>query len=156
MEIHRGYVVDAEFYKEFGELKGQVAGMSKQLDSVETNIVKISDKIDKLGAVPYSVFDDHLKTAGKHVEHLTARADENKAAIDSILKRLDIDDSSLSGRLSIFFNNAAIKIIGGGVTTLVVVAVGLSYLNQINDMRRAIEALRSNDIQIKTELENKQ
>lgn len=156
MEIHRGYVVDAEFYKEFGELKGQVAGMSKQLDSVETNIVKISDKIDALGAVPYSVFNDHLKTASKQVEHLTARADENKAAINSILKRLDIDDSSLSGRLSIFFNNAAIKIIGGGVITLVVVAIGLSYLNQINDMRRAIEALRSNDIQIKTELENKQ
>ena len=115
-------------------MKGQVAGMSKQLDSVETNIVKISDKIDALGAVPYSVFDEHLKTAGKHVEHLTARADENKAAIEKILKRLDLDDNSLSGRLSTFFNNAAVKIIGGGVITLVVVAIGLSYLNQINDM----------------------
>ena len=148
-------MVDAEFYKEFGELKGQVAGMSKQLDSVETNISKISDKIDKLGAVPYSVFDDHLKAASKQVEHLTARADENKAAINSILKRLDIDDNSLSGRLSIFFNNAAVKIIGGGVITLVIVAVGLSYLNQINDMRRAIEGLHSNDVQIKTELESR-
>ncbi len=145
--------MDREFYEEFGELKGQVAGMSKQLDSVETNIGKISDKIDALGAVPCSVFDDHLKTASKQVEHLTARADENKAAINSILKRLDIDDSSLSGRLSIFFNNAAIKIIGGGVITLVVVAIGLSYLNQINDMRRAIDSLRSNDTEMKTELE---
>lgn len=146
-------MVDADFYKEFGELKGQVAGMSKQLDSVETNIGKISDKIDALGAVPYSVFDEHLKTAGKQVEHLTARADENKALIDMIIKRLDLDDNSLSGRLSAFFNNAAVKIIGGGVITLVIVAVGLSYLSQVNDMRKAIEGLRSNDVQIKTELE---
>lgn len=149
-------MVDAEFYKEFGELKGQVAGMSKQLDSVETNIVKISDKIDKLGAVPYSVFDNHLKTAGRQVEHLAQRADENKAAIDAILKRLDIDDSSLSGRLSIFFNNAAVKVIGGGVITLVIAVIGLSYMGQINEMRRAIESLRDNDVQIKTELEGKQ
>lgn len=148
-------MVDAEFYKEFGELKGQVAGMSKQLDSVETNISKISDKIDALGAVPYSVFDEHLKTASKQVEHLTEREDENKAAIEKILKRLDLDDNSLSGRLSTFFNNAAVKIIGGGVITLVIVAIGLSYLGQINDMRKAIEGLRSNDVQIKTELENK-
>lgn len=148
-------MVDAEFYKEFGELKGQVAGMSKQLDSVETNISKISDKIDALGAVPYSVFDEHLKTASKQVEHLTEREDENKAAIEKILKRLDIGDNSLSGRLSTFFNNAAVKIIGGGVITLVIVAIGLSYLGQINDMRKAIEGLRSNDVQIKTELENK-
>lgn len=147
--------MDAEFYKEFGELKGQVAGMSKQLDSVEANIGKISDKIDALGAVPYSVFDGHLKTASKQVEHLTARADENKATIEKILKRLDLDDNSLSGRLSVFFNNAAVKIIGGGAITLVIVAVGLSYLGQINDMRKAIEGLRSNDIQIKTELESK-
>lgn len=148
-------MVDAEFYKEFGELKGQVAGMSKQLDSVETNISKISDKIDALGAVPYSVFDEHLKTASKQVEHLTEREDENKAAIEKILKRLDLDDNSLSGRLSTFFNNAAVKIIGGGVITLVIVAIGLSYLGQINDMRKAIEGLRSNDVQIKTELESK-
>lgn len=148
-------MVDAEFYKEFGELKGQVAGMSKQLDSVETNISKISDKIDALGAVPYSVFDEHLKTASKQVEHLTEREDENKAAIEKILKRLDLDDNSLSGRLSTFFNNAAVKIIGGGVITLVIVAIGLSYLGQINDMRKAIEGLHSNDVQIKTELENK-
>lgn len=148
-------MVDAEFYKEFGELKGQVAGMSKQLDSVETNISKISDKIDALGAVPYSVFDEHLKTASKQVEHLTEREDANKALIDIILKRLDIGDNSLSGRLSTFFNNAAVKIIGGGVITLVIVAVGLSYLGQINDMRKAIEGLRSNDVQIKTELESK-
>lgn len=148
-------MVDAEFYKEFGELKGQVAGMSKQLDSVETNISKISDKIDALGAVPYSVFDEHLKTASKQVEHLTEREDENKAAIEKILKRLDLDDNSLSGRLSTFFNNAAVKIIGGGVITLVIVAIGLSYLGQINDMRKAIEGLHSNDVQIKTELESK-
>lgn len=148
-------MVDAEFYKEFGELKGQVAGMSKQLDSVETNISKISDKIDALGAVPYPVFDEHLKTASKQVEHLTEREDENKAAIEKILKRLDIGDNSLSGRLSTFFNNAAVKIIGGGVITLVIVAIGLSYLGQINDMRKAIEGLHSNDVQIKTELENK-
>lgn len=148
-------MVDAEFYKEFGELKGQVAGMSKQLDSVETNISKISDKIDALGAVPYSVFDEHLKTASKQVEHLTEREDENKASIDMIIKRLDLDDNSLSGRLSTFFNNAAVKIIGGGVITLVIVAIGLSYLGQINDMRKAIEGLHSNDVQIKTELESK-
>lgn len=148
-------MVDAEFYKEFGELKGQVAGMSKQLDSVETNISKISDKIDALGAVPYTVYDEHLKTANNQIENLTVRADENKAAIEKILKRLDLDDNSLSGRISTFFNNAAVKIIGGGVITLVVVAIGLSYLNQINDMRRAIEGLHSNDVQIKTELESR-
>lgn len=148
-------MVDAEFYKEFGELKGQVAGMSKQLDSVETNISKISDKIDALGAVPYSVFDEHLKTAAKQIEHLTERADKNKALIDVILKRLDLGDNSLSGRISTFFNNAAVKIIGGGVITLVIVAVGLSYLGQINDMRKAIDGLHSNDVQIKTELESK-
>lgn len=148
-------MVDAEFYKEFGELKGQVAGMSKQLDNVETNTSKISDKIDALGAVPYPVFDEHLKTATKQVEHLTARADENKALIDMILKRLDLGDNSLSGRMSTFFNNAAVKIIGGGVITLVIVAVGLSYLGQINDIRKAIDGLHSNDVQIKTELESK-
>ena len=148
-------MVDAEFYKEFGELKGQVAGMSKQLDSVESNTNKISDKIDALGAVPYPVFDEHLKTATKQVEHLTARADENKALIDMILKRLDLGDNSLSGRMSTFFNNAAVKIIGGGVITLVIVAVGLSYLGQINDIRKAIDGLHSNDVQIKTELESK-
>lgn len=142
-------------YKEFGELKGQVAGMSKQLDSVETNTNKISDKIDALGAVPYSVFDEHLKTASKQIEYLTERADANKALIDMILKRLDLGDNSLSGRISTFFNNAAVKIIGGGVITLVIVAVGLSYLGQINDIRKAIDGLHSNDVQIKTELESK-
>ena len=149
-------MVDADFYKEFGELKGKVDGMSTQLTDVKLEVGKISEKLDRLSAVPMGVYNDHLKTASDQYKTLLARADENKAAIDTINRRLELDDNSLSGRLSVFFNNAAVKIIGGGVITLVVVAIGLSYLNQINDMRRAIDALRSNDVQIKTELENKQ
>lgn len=148
-------MVDAKFYEEFGELKGKVDGMSTQLTDVKSEVGKISEKLDRLSAVPMSAYNDHLKTASEQYKTLLARADENKAAIDTINRRLELDDNSLSGRLSIFFNNAAVKIIGGGVITLVVVAIGLSYLNQINDMRKMIESLHTTDVQIKSELDNK-
>lgn len=138
--------MDTEFYKEFGELKGKVDGMSVQLTDVKTDIGKISDKIDLLGAVPYSVFDDHIKA-------LTERADANRDAIAKILERLNLNDSSMTGRLSTFFNSAIVKIIGTGVVLLVITVIVVTYMGEIQRMQQTVDDLRQDKTELKKDIE---
>lgn len=145
--------MDTEFYKEFGELKGKVDGMSVQLTDVKTDIGKISDKIDLLGAVPYSVFDDHLKYADGHIKALNERADANRDAIAKILERLNLNDSSMTGRLSTFFNSAIVKIIGTGVVLLVITVIVVTYMGEIQRMQQTVDDLRQDKTELKQDIE---
>lgn len=138
--------MDTEFYKEFGELKGKVDGMSSQLVGLKQDVSKISDKIDLLGAVPYPVFDDHIKA-------LTERADANRDAIVKILERLNLNDNSMTGKLSSFFNNAVVKIVGGGVITLVITVIVVTYMGEIQRMQQTVDDLRQDKTELKRDIE---
>lgn len=145
--------MDAEFYKEFGELKGKVDGMSSQLVDLKQDVSKISDKIDLLGAVPYPVFDDHLKYADAHIKALTDRADANRDAIVKILERLNLNDNSMTGKLSSFFNNAVVKIVGGGVILLVITVIAVTYMGEIQRMQQTVDDLRQDKTELKQDIE---
>lgn len=145
--------MDTEFYKEFGELKGKVDGMSSQLVDLKQDVSKISDKIDLLGAVPYPVFDDHLKYADVHIKALTDRADANRDAIVKILERLNLNDNSMTGKLSSFFNNAVVKIVGGGVILLVITVIAVTYMGEIQRMQQTVDDLRQDKTELKQDIE---
>ena len=145
--------MDAEFYKEFGELKGKVDGMSSQLVDLKQDVSKISDKIDLLGAVPYPVFDDHLKYADAHIKALTDRADANRDAIVKIFERLNLNDNSMTGKLSAFFNNAVVKIVGGGVILLVITVIAVTYMGEIQRMQQTVDDLRQDKTELKRDIE---
>lgn len=144
--------MDTEFYKEFGELKGKVDGMSSQLVDLKQDVSKISDKIDLLGAVPYPVFDDHLKYADVHIKALTDRADANRDAIVKILERLNLNDNSMTGKLSSFFNNAVVKIVGGGVILLVITVIAVTYMGEIQRMQQTVDDLRQDKTELKQDI----
>jgi len=145
--------VDTEFYKEFGELKGKVDGMSSQLVDLKQDVSKISDKIDLLGAVPYPVFDDHLKYADAHIKALTDRADANRDAIVKIFERLNLNDNSMTGKLSSFFNNAVVKIVGGGVILLVITVIAVTYMGEIQRMQQTVDDLRQDKTELKQDIQ---
>ena len=144
--------MDTEFYKEFGELKGKVDGMSSQLVDLKQDVSKISDKIDLLGAVPYPVFDDHLKYADAHIKALTERADANRDAIVKIFERLNLNDNSMTGKLSAFFNNAVVKIVGGGVILLVITVIAVTYMGEIQRMQQTMDDLRTDNTELKQDI----
>lgn len=144
--------MDTEFYKEFGELKGKVDGMSSQLVDLKQDVSKISDKIDLLGAVPYPVFDDHLKYADAHIKALTDRADANRDAIVKIFERLNLNDNSMTGKLSSFFNNAVVKIVGGGVILLVITVIAVTYMGEIKRMQQTVDDLRQDKTELKQDI----
>ena len=144
--------MDTEFYKEFGELKGKVDGMSSQLVDLKQDVSKISDKIDLLGAVPYPVFDDHLKYADAHIKALTDRADANRDAIVKIFERLNLNDNSMTGKLSAFFNNAVVKIVGGGVILLVITVIAVTYMGEIQRMQQTMDDLRTDNTELKQDI----
>lgn len=145
--------MDTEFYKEFGELKGKVDGMSSQLVDLKQDVSKISDKIDLLGAVPYPVFDDHLKYADAHIKALTDRADANRDAIVKIFERLNLNDNSMTGKLSSFFNNAVVKIVGGGVILLVITVIAVTYMGEIQRMQQTVDDLRQDKTELKQDIQ---
>lgn len=145
--------MDTEFYKEFGELKGKVDGMSSQLVDLKQDVSKISDKIDLLGAVPYPVFDDHLKYADVHIKALTERADANRDAIVKIFERLNLNDNSMTGKLSSFFNNAVVKIVGGGVILLVITVIAVTYMGEIQRMQQTVDDLRQDKTELKQDIQ---
>lgn len=145
--------MDTEFYKDFGELKGKVDGMSSQLVDLKQDVSKISDKIDLLGAVPYTVFDDHLKYADIHIKALTERADANRDSIAKILERLNLNDNSMTGKLSSFFNNAVVKIVGGGVILLVITVIAVTYMGEIQRMQQTVDDLRQDKTELKQDIQ---
>lgn len=146
-------MVDSNFYKEFGELKGKVDGMGKQLDTVQSSVSSIDRKLDELGAVPYSVFNDHIELKDKQMSLMGEKIEKNAEDLRAIREHINLKENSLSGRVSTFFDSAVVKLVGGGFVTVVIVVIGSQYMSQINSLEKTIESLRANDKTIQTQVQ---
>lgn len=146
-------MVDSNFYKEFGELKGKVDGMGKQLDTVQSSVSSIDRKLDELGAVPYSVFNDHIELKDKQMSLIGKKIEKNAEDLRAIREHINLKENSLSGRVSTFFESAIVKLLGGGFVAVAIVVVGAQYIDQINALEKTIDSLKQNDKVIQTQVQ---
>ena len=83
---------------------------------------------------------------------MTERADANRDAIVKILERLNLNDNSMTGKLSSFFNNAVVKIVGGGVILLVITVIAVTYMGEIQRMQQTVDDLRQDKTELKQDI----
>jgi hypothetical protein len=135
--------VDPELYKIVGELQGSVGklegtigGVVTAVDNANSKIDKISDKLDNLSVVPYSVFENRIKSSDERFKNI-------ECDVNNIKIKLRLNDNSFTGRLSTFMNSAIVKLIGGATITLLLMAMYLTYTQQIDKFQDTINQINT-------------
>lgn len=155
MENNKVDPVDKDLYKivgelqgSVGELKGTVKGIEGAVANVTTQVEKVSQKIDNLNVVPYSVYENRIKSSDKRFELIECELGGISKDVTDIKSRLGISENSLTGQIAKFLNNMAVKVIGGSVILLIVIGIYFSYSQQLKQFEQSLQVLtdKTNDI----------
>ena len=158
MEIIKVDPVDKDLYKivgelqgSVGELKGTVKGIEGAVANVTTQVEKVSQKIDNLNVVPYSVYENRIKSSDKRFELIECELGGISKDVGDIKSRLGISENSLTGQIAKFLNSMAVKIIGGSVILLIVAGLYFSYSQQLKQFEQSLQVLTDKTSDIKGE-----
>lgn len=158
MEKNKVDPVDKDLYKivgelqgSVGELKGTVKGIEGAVANVTTQVEKVSQKIDNLNVVPYSVYENRIKSSDKRFELIECGLGGISKDVTDIKSRLGISENSFTGQIAKFLNSMVVKIIGGSVILLIVAAFYLSYSQQFKQLEQSLQVLTDKTNAIKGE-----
>lgn len=145
------YKIVGELQYSVGELKGTVKGIEGAVGTANTQIEKISQKIDNLNVVPYSIYEERIKNSDKRFDKLDCEVATVSRDVNDIKTRLGLNENSLTGQIAKFLNSMAVKIIGGSVILLIVAAFYLSYSQQFKQLEQSLQVLTDKTNAIKGE-----
>ena len=121
-------IMDPEIYKQLGELTGRFNTFEQNM---ATQFTEIKQAIKDQSVVPYAIYEEHVK-----------RSDAEILALQTDMKlvkdTLQLNKSSLSGRVAAFLDTSAVKIIGTAIIAVIIFGMYFSYKEQIDSLNNKV------------------
>lgn len=116
--------VDTQLYEDIGALKAESKNHTKGINKLNKKSDDIIGEIKGLSVVSLELFNAYTKSTNGRLE--------------KIEKKLLIDDSSLSGRLRVFFDNSIVRILGTALIFILFVTITYQYNGEVKKLQNIV------------------